>query len=127
MERVSVEELHGMLSSDLHPIIVDVRSPMAQAQGRIPGAIASSAGDALPTQAADKEVIVYCDCPNDASAAGYAVEANLPSGADIAARRARVWKIEPTVVDGDALECKKPAELYVHAGCRYCISRYETP
>src|SRR5690606_15396818 len=49
MERVSVEELHGMLSSDLHPIIVDVRSPMAQAQGRIPGAIALSAGDALPT------------------------------------------------------------------------------
>src|SRR5690606_28353694 len=69
MERVSVEELHGMLSSDLHPIIVDVRSPMAQAQGRIPGAITLSAGDALPTQAADKEVIVYCDCPNDASAA----------------------------------------------------------
>lgn len=112
MERVSVEELHGMLSSDLHPIIVDVRSPMAQAQGRIPGAIALSAGDALPTQAADKEVIVYCDCPNDASAAavskglmqsgygrvrplaggidawldaGYAVDVDLPNGVDIAA------------------------------------------
>lgn len=69
MERVSVEELHGMLLSDPHPIIIDVRSPVAQAQGRIPGAIALSVGGATLSPVEGGEVIVYCDCPNDASAA----------------------------------------------------------
>ncbi|WP_049790388.1 rhodanese-like domain-containing protein [Pusillimonas sp. T7-7] len=69
MERITVEELHGMVRSGNHPIIVDVRSPLAQAQGRIPGALPFTAGDiAMNTQQAN-EVIVYCDCPNEASAA----------------------------------------------------------
>lgn len=69
MERVTAYELHSMLQSDSHAIIVDVRSALAQAQGRIPGAISLTAEDiAMNTGQAD-EVIVYCDCPNDASAA----------------------------------------------------------
>ncbi|HEY9280214.1 MAG TPA: VTT domain-containing protein [Eoetvoesiella sp.] len=69
MERITVEELHDMLQSGSHPIIVDVRSSLAQTQGRIPGAISLTAGAiAMNTGQAD-EVIVYCDCPNEASAA----------------------------------------------------------
>ena len=69
MERVSVEELHNMLLSDPRPVIVDVRSPVVQAQGRIPGAVTLSVGDAELDFIAGSEIIVYCDCPNDASAA----------------------------------------------------------
>lgn len=69
MERVSVSELHDMLESGNHPIIVDVRSPLAQGQGRIPGAIFLTAGDIARSEVPAGEVIVYCDCPNDASAA----------------------------------------------------------
>ena len=69
MERITVRELHSMLQSGGHPIIVDARSPLSHAQGRIPGAIPSSAGAMTVNPAAAREVIVYCDCPNDASAA----------------------------------------------------------
>src|SRR5690606_14367324 len=70
MERINVQELHDMLLSDpRRPVIVDVRSPMTQAQGRIPGAITLSVGDAELSLITDGKIIVYCDCPNDASAA----------------------------------------------------------
>lgn len=69
MERVTVEELQAMLQSGGHPIIVDVRTPLSQAQGRIPGAISLTAGDIALNKEQTDEVIVYCDCPNDASAA----------------------------------------------------------
>ena len=69
MERVTVEELHDLLQSGSRPIIVDVRSALAQAQGRIPGAISLTAGSIAMNAEPISEVIVYCDCPNDASAA----------------------------------------------------------
>ncbi|RTZ41150.1 sulfurtransferase [Candidimonas sp. SYP-B2681] len=69
MERVTVEELHDLLQSGSQPIIVDVRSALAQAQGRIPGAISLTAGSIAMNAERISEVIVYCDCPNDASAA----------------------------------------------------------
>ncbi|NYT85457.1 rhodanese-like domain-containing protein [Pollutimonas harenae] len=69
MERVSVQELHDMLQSGNRPVIVDVRSAVAQAEGRIPGAIALRVGeDDFPPLSGD-DIIVYCDCPHDASAA----------------------------------------------------------
>lgn len=77
MARISVEELYGMLQQGEKPLVVDVRAPHSQAEGRIPGAIAIGpdfseflAGD-IPL--AD-EVIVYCACPNEASAALVARE-----------------------------------------------------
>lgn len=69
MERVSVKELRQMMASDTPPVIVDVRPPFVQAQGRIPGAIALSLGEAVLGAIADGEIIVYCDCPNEVSAA----------------------------------------------------------
>jgi membrane protein DedA with SNARE-associated domain/rhodanese-related sulfurtransferase len=76
MARVSVDELHGMISRDERPLIVDVRSPTSQRQGRIPGAVwidnhafdESMRAAGLHDSSAS-EVIVYCACPNEASAA----------------------------------------------------------
>jgi membrane protein DedA with SNARE-associated domain/rhodanese-related sulfurtransferase len=73
MARISVEELRDLLERGDLPLILDVRSPLLQAQdGRIPGAIpvdAQTFGETPPDLSADGEVIVYCACPNEASAA----------------------------------------------------------
>lgn len=69
MSRITTDELGMLLDSGSTAVILDVRSPERRAEsGWIPGSI--SVRDIselqLPTGA---EVIVYCDCPNDASAA----------------------------------------------------------
>ncbi len=79
MSRVSVDELATLLAGERLPLVVDVRSASSRSEGRIPGAIwidnqafeasllanGIAAGDA---RLAD-DVIVYCACPNEASAA----------------------------------------------------------
>lgn len=69
--RASVEELNTMLSAGQHPLIIDVRLQSSHAASRIPGAmwIDSKALEHGPAQlpTAD-EVVVYCACPNEASA-----------------------------------------------------------
>ncbi len=79
MARVSVEELNGMLAGDERPLIVDVRSLSSQKEGRIPGALwidSDAFDDSIRSHAlrgrTDEEVIVYCACPNEASAAAVA-------------------------------------------------------
>jgi membrane protein DedA with SNARE-associated domain/rhodanese-related sulfurtransferase len=71
MDRVSVDSLAGLIDSGQGPVIVDVRSALARGEGRIPGAIPST-GDHLPPELLahpkDMMVVVYCACPNDASA-----------------------------------------------------------
>ena len=73
MARISVEELRDLLDRGELPVILDVRSPLAQGMnGRIPGAIpvdANSLDDKPAELSAAGEVIVYCACPNEASAA----------------------------------------------------------
>jgi len=76
MARISVEELNDMLRNELRPLVVDVRSPASQREGRIPGAVwidSHAFDDSVQTQRLHErtadEVIVYCACPNEASAA----------------------------------------------------------
>jgi len=73
MARMTVGELRALLDQGLAPVILDVRAPIVQTQdGRIPGAIAvdgRSLEDSLHELSAGGEVIVYCACPNEASAA----------------------------------------------------------
>jgi rhodanese-related sulfurtransferase len=80
MDRVTVKELHDMLESGGHPIIIDVRSLFAQAQGRIPGAIPLLEKELVPLTEPTDEVIVYCDCPNDASAAAAVSKRLMANG-----------------------------------------------
>ncbi|MFC5570910.1 rhodanese-like domain-containing protein [Lysobacter yangpyeongensis] len=74
MARISVDELHGLLQGDAPPLLLDVRSPQQRAaSGWIPGAVfAFAPGDVeIPVR---EEVVVYCDCPNEVSAAVLARE-----------------------------------------------------
>ena len=75
IDRVSVESLQEMLNGDPVPLVVDVRSPTEQAEGRIPGALGfdpKAWPKALETADRDRPVVVYCDCPDEASAALFA-------------------------------------------------------
>jgi len=79
MSRVSVDELNDLLAHQEPPLIVDVRSLSSQKRGRIPGAVwidSHAFDDSLRARGLSdrigQEVIVYCDCPNEASAATIA-------------------------------------------------------
>lgn len=74
MARISVDELHQLLQQGITPTIIDVRPPLSQDEGRIPGAMTMSVEDLtpLPDTTYDGEVVVYCSCPNEASAARVA-------------------------------------------------------
>jgi membrane protein DedA with SNARE-associated domain/rhodanese-related sulfurtransferase len=77
MARISVDELQGLMEAGGKPVIVDVRSGVARQLDRriIPGALPVDIGEVgeqighLPT---DSEIILYCTCPNEESAARVA-------------------------------------------------------
>lgn len=80
MARISVDELDQLLKQEKPPTIIDVRSAVARQSGpvpgaRIPGALVMSDDDLSALVISDDsntEVIVYCSCPNEASAARIA-------------------------------------------------------
>lgn len=76
LSRISVAELKELVDRGPAPVIIDALAPASrQREGVIPGAIPvetlrlDSGGAAVPL---DVEVIVYCACPNEASAARIA-------------------------------------------------------
>ena len=74
MARISVGELYRMIEDGSGPTILDIRRAEARAEsGWIPGAILVATLSDAPLVPAE-EVIVYCDCPNEASAAVLAQE-----------------------------------------------------
>lgn len=74
MARINVDELSERMRGDTAPVIVDVRSPtsLELERRRIPGALSVPVQEverqvrSLPR---DREIILYCNCPNEASAA----------------------------------------------------------
>jgi rhodanese-related sulfurtransferase len=77
MARITVEELRRQIEDGAAPVIVDVRSTTAQTLElrRIPGALHVPVQDAarhLKELPRDREIILYCTCPNEASAAKVA-------------------------------------------------------
>src|SRR5438552_10154516 len=72
MDRVSVDELRDLIADNKVNAIVDVRSPLSQkATGRIPGARTidmQKISEGFEGVAPEGEVIVYCACPNEATA-----------------------------------------------------------
>ncbi|MGE0237248.1 MAG: rhodanese-like domain-containing protein [Parvibaculaceae bacterium] len=73
MARISANELAGLIDAGEHPIIFDVRTVEARRkEGVIPGSIGAHPDEIsrIATHyARDAEIIVYCSCPNEASAA----------------------------------------------------------
>jgi len=77
MPRIDVAELRALIDGGAAPVIIDVRSGAARTidERRIPGAISIDLKDiermagGLPR---DRDVVLYCNCPNEASAASAA-------------------------------------------------------
>jgi len=77
MARISVAELSLLIENGSQPLIIDVRSPSARAlEPRwIPGALHISLPDMalhLKDLPKDRDIILYCTCPSEASAARVA-------------------------------------------------------
>lgn len=74
LARISVQDLEALLTAGSRATILDVRDAGRRTQsGWIPGSIAVRDIAELALNP-DDEIIVYCDCPNDASAAVMAVK-----------------------------------------------------
>lgn len=77
MARIDVDELYDLIQAGAAPIIVDVRSPTARALDPhwIPGALhvpLESVAQHVKDLPRDREIILYCACPSEASAARVA-------------------------------------------------------
>jgi membrane protein DedA with SNARE-associated domain/rhodanese-related sulfurtransferase len=77
MDRISIQELTDMIDAGQVPVIVDVRPAEARMrEGMIPGALASGISEGprvLQHLSREAEIVVYCTCPNEASAAMMAL------------------------------------------------------
>lgn len=74
--RVTVDELHALMASEAPPVVIDVRSPAGAElePRRIPGALVLHLQDmkknrGIPELPQDRHVILYCNCPNEVTAA----------------------------------------------------------
>jgi membrane protein DedA with SNARE-associated domain/rhodanese-related sulfurtransferase len=77
MARISVDELYELMGANLDPLILDVRTHTARGLEPhwIPSAIHAPVEEIeqrLQEFSRDREIIVYCTCPNEASAARVA-------------------------------------------------------
>jgi membrane protein DedA with SNARE-associated domain/rhodanese-related sulfurtransferase len=75
--RIGVDELRRLMRAAERPVVVDVRSPSVRALDPryIPGALVMELDEVeqrLDRLPADRDVIFYCTCPNEASAAAVA-------------------------------------------------------
>jgi len=72
MDRITVDELQKLMDAGNMGTVIDVRSPISQAiTGRIPGAVTVDPQNLkydLVAVTPESEVVVYCACPNEATA-----------------------------------------------------------
>jgi membrane protein DedA with SNARE-associated domain/rhodanese-related sulfurtransferase len=73
MDRITVDELRGLIDDGRNPLILDARpNEIRMQEGIIPGAVPAYLEDVDPiamNYSHDREIVVYCACPNEASAA----------------------------------------------------------
>ena len=77
MARITVDELQALIQTGAKPTILDVRSSGARTRDgrRIPGALLVDIAELekrVPELPTDRDIVVYCTCPNEASAARIA-------------------------------------------------------
>jgi membrane protein DedA with SNARE-associated domain/rhodanese-related sulfurtransferase len=77
MARISVDELYRLIDGGMRPVVVDVRSHIARSlqPRRIPGALLvplDAVEGHVKDLPRDRDIILYCTCPNEASAANAA-------------------------------------------------------
>jgi membrane protein DedA with SNARE-associated domain/rhodanese-related sulfurtransferase len=105
MDRITVAELRQLIDAGQEIVILDVRPKHVRAEdGTIPGAVSAHPADsdpALTTYPREMEIVVYCACPNEESAATAARHL----------RRAGFKKIRPLLGGIDAwVEAGHPVE-----------------
>ena len=73
MDRITVAELRKLIDDGQGIVILDVRpKEIREQEGTIPGAVSAHPADidsALKAYPRDMEIVVYCACPNEESAA----------------------------------------------------------
>ena len=75
MARISADDLRALIAAGRDPVIVDVRSAAGAQidERRLPGAIALPLEEierrAVAVLPRDREIVLYCNCPNEVSAA----------------------------------------------------------
>ena len=74
MARITVDELNQSIADGQTPVVVDVRSQAARLLDTriIPGALLADldgVAQALQDISPDRELVIYCSCPNEVSAA----------------------------------------------------------
>src|SRR5579872_6409333 len=108
MDRISVDELIAMIDGGRSPVIFDVRPSDARLrEGVIPGAIAAHVNeieDLFERYPRDTEIVIYCACPNEASAAIAALHLKRAGFRKI---RPLLGGIEAWVQAGRAIETPK--------------------
>jgi membrane protein DedA with SNARE-associated domain/rhodanese-related sulfurtransferase len=77
MARISVDDLYRLIQGGAQPVVVDVRSHIARSlqPRRIPGALLvplDAVEGHVKDLPRDRDIILYCTCPNEASAANAA-------------------------------------------------------
>jgi membrane protein DedA with SNARE-associated domain/rhodanese-related sulfurtransferase len=77
MARISVDDLYRLIEGGSQPVVVDVRSHIARSlqPRRIPGALLvppDAVEGHVKDLPRDRDIILYCTCPNEASAANAA-------------------------------------------------------
>jgi membrane protein DedA with SNARE-associated domain/rhodanese-related sulfurtransferase len=77
LARITVGDLRKLMDDGRRPVVIDVRSPtVRELDGRfIPGALEMDLTNLDSRRAefpADRDIVFYCSCPNDASAAAAA-------------------------------------------------------
>lgn len=115
--RITVDELRGLIAQGRQPVILDVRSEaMRERDGVIPGALPGGREDidALAAKLShDREIVVYCACPNEASAAvaakhleraGFKKIRPLLGGIDAWVQAGQPLQREPSSAAGPALK-----------------------
>ena len=78
IDRISIDELNLLIEQGHDPVLVDARSATAQTLApAIPGALLFAGGapnSDIAALAKDRHIVVYCSCPNDATAAHVALQ-----------------------------------------------------
>ncbi|TDP74787.1 rhodanese-like domain-containing protein [Roseateles toxinivorans] len=123
MARISVAELRDLMAQDPAPLVIDVRSAAGREidPRRIPGALAVELDQVLRRSAewpAGREIVLYCNCPNDASAA---------RAAGLLARQG-LTRVRPLAGGLDAWsEAGHPLERHEAAAGRATMAPHPTP
>jgi membrane protein DedA with SNARE-associated domain/rhodanese-related sulfurtransferase len=108
MNRITVDELRGLIDQGRKLLILDVRPQEARKEGMIPGAVPAHPKDidsTVTTYSRELEIVVYCACPNEASAAVAAKHL----------KQAGFKKIRPLLGGIDAwVQAGQPVERALH-------------